>query len=181
VTIAGRFRHTGGGDALLDRAAAVSSLKGVRYWSKGKSQWQTFIEEAFALSSPAKAARRNDFTRAELTGGPVHFLQEDNTAGEVVYRLQVHEATPNRIVIGIDNVSTVRKFMMTILHPGDAQTLFFFDRESDDTWRAYAMMRISDKANGLATRSEGSSINRTVALYRHFTGIQTDKDPPAAR
>jgi hypothetical protein len=182
VTIAGRFDHSGGAEAIVERIGRISALQGIRYWSKSKRQWRTFIEDAYALSNPDKSARRSDFSAAELrTGDPLVFFQEDNTAGKVVYRLRVHQVSQDRIVFSMENASTVKKFFMTILHPADAQTLVFLDRESDDVWRAYLIMRISDRASGLATRSPPSSINRALAYYRHYAGIRTDKDPPAAR
>jgi hypothetical protein len=182
VTIAGRFRHTGGAEGLMERFAQISRIKGVRYWSKTKGRWQTFIEDAFALSASNKDARRQDFTVPEIRGGaPAYLLQKDNTAGTAIYKLRVYEASSNRVIIGIDNASTVKKFMKTILHVNDAQTLYFFDRESNDVWRAYSIMRISDHASSLATGSPQSAINRAIAYYRYFTGTPTDKDPPAAR
>lgn len=181
VTIAGRFRHAGGTDSLVERFARISALDGVRYWSKTRGRWQTFIEDASALSAPERAARRKDFSPHEIRDATVYFLQEDNTAGTVVYGLRVYETSPNRLVIGIENTTSVKKFFKTILHPADAQTLYFFDRESSDTWRAYSIMRISDHASSLASGSPASMINRAMAFYRHYTGIATDRDPPAAR
>lgn len=157
-------------------------MKGVRYWSRTHNDWRTFIEDASALSSASAKARRKDFTNAELRRGePTYFLQADNVAGDAVYQLRVMEATPNRLVVAMDNVSTVKKYLMTILHPHDAQSVFFLDRESGDVWKMYAIMRIGDNANKLAAGNPGSAINRAVAFYRHFAGIRTDKDPPAAK
>jgi hypothetical protein len=166
----------------VQRLARISSLKGVRYWSKSKKQWQTFIEDASALSAPERGARRSDFSPQEIRGGArVHFLQRDNTAGDVIYRMQIHEASADRLVVGMDNAGTVKKFLMTILHPNDAQMLYFFDRESDDVWQLYSITRISDRASSLASGKPASSINRAMAVYRHLAGIPTDQNPPAAK
>jgi hypothetical protein len=182
VTIAGRFRHSGDADALLERYAQISKLQGVKYWSKTNGRWQTFIEDATALSAPDRKARRADFTPNEIRSGEtVHVFAKDNTAGNVVYRLRVHEASPNRIVVGMENATSVKKFMKTILHVNDAQTLYFLNRESSDVWSFYFIMRISDRASSLATGSPQSAINRAMAYYRHFAGIPTDMNPPAAK
>ncbi len=182
VTVSARFRHLGGADALISRVAAISGLKGIRYWSKTHGEWRTFIEDASALSAPDRAARRKDFSPDEIrAGAAVYFLQQDNVAGNVVYRLRVHESSPNRVVVGMENAGSVKKFFKTILHPTDAQMLYFFDRQSNDVWSFYGIMRVSDNASSLATGSPQSAINRAVAYYRHFAGIPTDKDPPAAK
>ena len=61
------------------------------------------------------------------------------------------------------------------------QSIYFLDRESENVWRYYAMMRIGKSANQTMTGNESSAINRAVAFYRFQVGIPTDQEPPAAR
>ena len=68
-----------------------------------------------------------------------------------------------------------------ILHPGDLQSMYFLDRESDSVWRYYSIVRTGKNANELISGNESSSVNRAVAFYRHMVGIPTDQEPPAAR
>jgi hypothetical protein len=73
----------------------------------------------------------------------------------------------------------VRYLLMSIFRPGDMQSITFLDRESQDVWRNYSIMRTSKNASRMAAGYEASSINREVAFYRYFAGIPTDKEPPA--
>jgi hypothetical protein len=68
-----------------------------------------------------------------------------------------------------------------MLRPGDLQSMYFLDRESDDVWRFYSVMRTGKNASGLIAGNEASSINRAVAFYRHLAKIPATQEPPGAR
>ena len=68
-----------------------------------------------------------------------------------------------------------------IFHPGDLQSMYFLDRESDNVWRYYSIVRTGKNASGLIAGNESSSANRAVAFYRHLVGIPTAQEPPGAR
>jgi hypothetical protein len=181
VTTGARFRYTSS-EALLRHIGAISQLAGMRYWSTSRRQWQVLVVGAHALKEAPWGAPRGDFTPEELTKGQtVNFEQEDNLAGKVIYRMHVMEASPEHFVFEVENVGTVRRFLLPIFHPGDLQTIYFLDRESADIWRFYSMVRTGTMANGLVAGSEASSINRAIAFYRHMVGIPTAQEPPAAR
>jgi hypothetical protein len=61
------------------------------------------------------------------------------------------------------------------------QSIYFLDRESDGVWRYYGMVRTGKNASRLTAGNASSAINRAVAFYRHFVGIPTAQEPPAAR
>jgi hypothetical protein len=75
----------------------------------------------------------------------------------------------------------MRYSFVTLFHPGDVQSVYFLDRESDNVWRYYNIARTGRNASRLATGHGSSSINRAVAFYRSLAGIPTDQEPPAAR
>jgi hypothetical protein len=70
---------------------------------------------------------------------------------------------------------------VTLFHPGEVQSIYFLDRESDNVWRYYSIARTGRNTSRLTTGHESSSINRAVAFYRSLAGIPTDQEPPAAR
>jgi hypothetical protein len=71
VALAARFSYGGSSDALLAHFGAISTLKGLRYWSVTEGGRRTLITSA----------------TAEL-----YFAQGDNrAAGDVVYRMRVGE------------------------------------------------------------------------------------------
>jgi hypothetical protein len=180
VTVA-RFRHSSGAEGLLRRIGAVSELSGIRYWSTTHKRWQTLIIDAFALSDATGDRRREDFSPGEMAEGKgLYFQQEDNLSGKAIYRMRVRSASPGRLVFDTENTGAVRFLRMPVFRPGGMQTITFLDRESQDVWRYYSIMRTSKDASRLAGGSEASSINRAVAFYRYLAGIPTDKEPPAS-
>ena len=182
VTIVARFRHTSEAESLVRHMGAISELGGVRYWSTTHKQWKTLIVDAHALTDSHPGQRREDFTPNELKAGSVlYFEQTDNLSGKATYRLHIAEVSADRLVFDVENVSTIRYFLITVLHPGEIQSVYFLDRESDSVWRYYSIMRTGKTANRRLAGNESSSINRAVAFYRHLVGIPTGQEPPAAR
>jgi hypothetical protein len=182
ITTAARFRYTSGSEGLLRHIGAISGLAGMRYWSTTHKQWQTLIVNAHALTGSQPAQRRRDFTLDEMKEGNMLYLEQvDNLSGAAIYRMHIAEASAARIVFDVENVTTMRYFFVTLFHPAEMQSIYFLDRESDDVWRYYSMVRTGRKAGRLATGHESSSINRAVAFYRSLAGIPADQEPPAAR
>jgi hypothetical protein len=182
ITTVARFRYASGTDGLLRRIGAISELAGMRYWSTTHQQWQTLIVSAHALTGPQPGRRRQDFTPDEMQEGKVLYLEQaDNLSGMAIYRMRIAEASADRLVFDLENVSVMRYFFVTLFHPGEMQSIYFLDRESPDVWRYYSIARTGRNASRLATGHESSSINRAVAFYRSLVGIPTDQEPPPAR
>ncbi|HKI13326.1 MAG TPA: DUF6675 family protein [Candidatus Acidoferrum sp.] len=182
VTTAARFRHTSETEGLLRHIGAISELAGMRYWSTTHKQWQTLVVDAYALTGLHSGQRREDFTADELKEGKVlYFEQVDNLSGKAIYRMHIAEASADRLVFDVENVSTMRYFFIPIFQPGEMQSIYFLDRESDNVWRYYSIVRTGKNANRLIAGNESSSINRAVAFYRYLVGIPADQEPPAAR
>jgi hypothetical protein len=182
VTTAARFRHTSGMEDLLLQSGAISSLAGMRYWSTTHKAWQTLIPDAYAVTSAQGDQRRKDFTLDELKAGNVlYFQQADNLSGKAIFRLHIAEATAARLVFDVANVTLMRYLIIPLFHPGEMQSIYYLDRESDEVWRYYSMARTGKNASSLTVGHEASWINRSVAFYRHVAGIPTAQEPPAAR
>ena len=181
IALAARFRYNAGAEGLLRRVGAISELAGMRYWSATHQQWQILIVSAYALTGAQPGNRRPDFAPNELKEGKALYLdQTDNLSGAAVYRIRVAEASADRIVFDVENVSVMRYMLLTLFDPGEMQSVYFLDRESDDVWRYYSLVRTGRNASRLATGHESSSINRAVAFYRFLAGIPADQEPPAA-
>jgi hypothetical protein len=181
VATVARFRHASGVEGLLRRIGAISGHTGIRYWSTTHKRWQTLIIDAHALSDATGDRRREDFSPGEMTeGGSLYFQQEDNLSGKAIYRMRIRSASPDRLVFDTENTGDVRYLRMPIFRPGGVQSITFLDRESQDIWRYYSIMRTSRNASRLTAGSEASSINRAAAFFRYLAGIPTDKEPPAS-
>jgi len=182
VTTVARFRDTSDADGLLRHIGAISALAGLRYWSTTHKRWQTLVEDAYALTGSQTGRRRADFTPDEMRQGQtLDFEQVDNLSGKAIYRMHVAEASANRIVYEVENVSAMHYLFLTVFHPGDIQSIYYLDRESDSVWRYYGIMRIGRNANQMIAGNPSSAVNRAVAFYRQLVGIPADQEPPAAR
>ena len=181
ITIAGRFRNGNDASAMMQHVGAISSLAGVKYWSTTHKKWRVLIAEASALQDADLNGRRGDFALDEMKEGKtLYFEQVDNLSGKGLYRMQIMKASGGQIIFEVENFSAIRRMLIPIFHPGDAQAVYFLERESEGVWRYYSIVRTGNKANGLVARNEASLINRAVALYRHLAGIPTDQEPAAA-
>jgi hypothetical protein len=182
VTTVARFRHTSDAGGVLRHIGAISDLAGMRYWSTTRKQWQTLILDAYALTGLQAGQRRKDFTPDEMKEGKVlYFEQVDNLSGKATYRLRIAEASTDRLVFDVENVSTMRYLFITLFGPGEMQSVYWLDRESENVWRYYSIVRTGKNANRMITGNERSAVNRAVAFYRCLAGIPTDQEPPAAR
>lgn len=183
VTVA-RF-HGPSVDVLLRHVGAISQLAGMRYWSTTHKRWETLVLDAHAVAGPAGPAserRREDFSSSEISEGEsVYFQQNDNLSGRAIYRLRVMSASPDRLVFETENISTLRYVLVPLFQPGEIQSFYFLGRESSGVWSYYNLTRMGKNANRLAVGHDASSINRAVAFFRHWAGIPTDQEPPAAR
>jgi len=182
VTTAARFRHTSEAEGLLRHIGAISELAGTRYWSTTHKRWQTLIVDAYALTGLQPGQRRANFTPDEMKEGNVLYYQQvDNLSGKAIYRMHIAEASADRLVFDVENVSTMRYLFITLFHPGEMQSIYFLDRESENVWRYYSIVRTGKNANGLVAGNGSSAVNRAVAFYRQLVGIPTGQEPPAAR
>src|SRR6202158_300684 len=182
VTIAARFTHSSETSGLFRQIGAISELAGMRYWSTTHKQWRTLIVDAYALTGLQSGRRRGDCTSDEIKEGKVlYFEQVDNLSGKAIYRMHIVEASDKRLVFDVENVSTMRHFLIPILHPGDLQSMYFLDRESDSVWRYYSIVRTGKNANGVTAGNESSPVNRAGEFYRLLVGIPTAQEPPVAR
>ena len=182
VVTVGRFRNPSGADGMLRRIGAISNLKGVLYWSTTHKQWQTLIVDAYATSGPPGDRRRQDFSPDEIAEGKyLYFQQADNLSGKANYRMRILSDSPDRLVFDTENITTMRYWLIPLFHPGEMQSIYFLERESQDVWCYYSIARTGKNANTLTAGHEASSVNRAVAFYRYLAGIPTDKEPPAAR
>ena len=182
VAVAGTFRNTDGGTALLSRFGAVSELLLVRYWSTTDHTWRPLVTAATALTKEVGGQPRADFTPAEFESGQdLYQSQTDSrSTNEVIYRMRLRERDSHHFLIETENVTPVRWWALTLYKSGDLRSLYYLDQRSPGIWSYYSLTKIGG-AGWLMTGHENSYINRVVALYRHIAGIPSDLEPPPAR
>ena len=183
VAVAGAIKHDGDIDVLLARIGAISGKSQVRYWSTTEKRWQPLVTEAFALSGPDAALKREDFTPAQFVKGQsLHYAQSDNrSSGQTVYRERVVVSERERLAIVSENITPVKMALITLFGAGDMQTAYFVERRGPGVWNFYSLTRTRMASSLMPIGSDASYINRAVAFYRLVAAIPTDQEPPAAR
>jgi hypothetical protein len=151
----------------------------MQYWSTTHKEWRTLIAEAHAVAGLENTEPRKDFSVCEIkNGAALYYEQTDNLSGKVLYRMDIVDASANRVVFRSENVSTIRYRFIPVLHPGELQSIYFMDRESDSVWRFYSLVRTGKNASGLISHNESSFVNRALAFYRHFVTIPPIQELP---
>lgn len=171
VALAGSFRDPDGLPDLLQRFGAQSRWRGLRYWSDTEQRWETLITDAAALRGPDSGSRRADFSARELLAGePLYVAQSDNrSSNAVVYRLQLRDGAPDRLVVTIENVSSVWLVLLPLFGPGDLSSIYFLDRLGPGLWGYYGLSAVRGGLIGPGGH-EASYVNRALAIYRLISG-----------
>lgn len=186
LAAAGRFRMSGDSATFASRLADISDMTDLVYWSATRDRWRNLFKEAVALSSFEADTERADFSADELIPEAELYygLAEDNPTTGVVYQLVIHERTPDRLVFETINVTALRAKLLfikpRIAAPGEFRQLYYVERETEDTWLYYSLVRMG-QAGSLAGTSEANYMNRAEGYFRYLTGQQMDREPPAAR
>jgi hypothetical protein len=172
VALAGCFADKRSTDDLLKRFGAISTLKGLKYWSVTDGGWRTLITSAEALDAPESGHSRPDFTLAEMKSGKdLYFAQQDNrTSEEVVYRMQVRDLSADGFVVAVENVTPVRSYMLTLFDPGELLSVHFVERESPGIYRYYGLAFAGESLASSIALPQASYVNRALALYGQLTG-----------
>ena len=183
VAVSGSFRHAGEAGELLQRFGTVSALRQIRYWSVSDARWRPLIDDAAALGGPDAKLRRRDFARTELAvGSAVYFEQaESRLSTPVIYRMRILEFGADRLAVEIENASAIGIAVIDIAPPGSTRAVHYFARREPGVWGYYGLAFAAQEPGLFLRVRDASLVNRAVAYFRHFAGIPTDREPPAAR
>ena len=171
IAVAGRIPASDA-TALRARLGAISTSRGMKYWSVTESAWRELIKDAAALTA-VQGGRREDFAPAELTeGATLYFVEQDNRSdGPVTYAMHVIESKPDRLVVDTENVTPIRALLATLFPPHAMRTAYILTRIDSGTWGFYAISAATEHASGLVSLARSSYENRAKALFAHVAGV----------
>ena len=177
IALAGRFRHAGSVEDIASRIGAISSTRGLTYWSTTEQRWRVLISEAFALEGPDADMARPNFTADEILSGQTLFFVQNDTrsTGINIYGITAHSADRDHLSFRIINITPVRLWFLTLFKPRTLLSVHFVERLDRDVWSYYG---ISAVKSGPVDGHEKSFINRKAAFYRFLIGEPTDQAPP---
>jgi hypothetical protein len=174
AAVVGTFQAAGM-DAVLSRIGAISTYKGMHYWSVTDNRLEPLIKSAFAVEGSPPNNMRSDYTPAEIqVGRDLFFTEQDNRSSDpVLYRMKVIERSPDRIVVDIANANKVRRFLLTLFEPGDLHTALFISVTPDGIWTCYALSGFRPTTLTGLLDNHKSQVNRLLALYGHIAELDT--------
>ncbi len=159
-------------NALLERIGAVSSLKGMRYWSVTDHRLQTLITNSFAVLLAQPNQPRPDYALGEFqVGQELYFSEQDNRLPDpVIYRLRILERDEHHFVIDITNVTAAKKLFLTLLSPGDVRTIIFVSDTKEGRWTCYGLSGVHASKLASIVENPKSQLNRLLAFYGFISG-----------
>jgi hypothetical protein len=178
IAVAGRIEASDAA-AVLSRFGAISTSRGLFYWSVTENAWRVLIKDSSALSS-ARGGRRDDFAPSEFReGATLHFVEEDNRSEEpVTYVMHVLESKSDRILLETENVTPIKALLATLFPPATLRTAYIVTRIDSHTWGLYVISAATEGASGFVSLAKTSYENRARALFAHFAGIAIAHDKP---
>ncbi len=189
IETTGKFFHEESIDDIIIKFGRISEFKEILYWSHTRNTWRELIPDAFAINDISLNEKRIDFSLEELrSNSKLYYWQRENTpVGEVIYEMTIAIHSKNKIEVRIQNATTIKRRRIKLLNPGEYQFLYIIERDVENLWNYYSLMRSAAPSNPLInlvwpllTDGNNSYINRTVSQFRFLSGLPTDKEPPAA-
>jgi hypothetical protein len=173
LAASGRLNGQGIATRALARLGRISLLSGLRYWSVSRDRWTILVEQAYALRQPDQQSRRPDFRPEELdTGRDYYYWQhEPTTSGSAIYSFRLLERSPGRLVVSVRNTTATRRFGLTLLPAGEAESLYFIERLADGDWGYYQLTRLGHGRLDWLAIPRASYANRANALFRHLAEL----------
>ena len=162
---------------MLLRFGAVSTLKGMPYWSFSDKKRAMLIRESYAIDRPASMRPRADFSLAELrSGADLFFVHSDNRSNALVpYRLHLQHSGPDGFTAHVENAGDIRYMGLTMVAAQEMQWVVRLERLAAGRWGYRSLLAMQHL--GLLGRAEQhrlSNLSRCVALFDLLAGRQTE-------
>jgi hypothetical protein len=116
--MAGDLGSAAGMLRIYNSLHAVSTLKGITYWSASRKQERVLFTESFAIASPGQVTRIADPVFQQVPAEDVLYtFQQDQTYGKNTYS-QRFTAAPDHLLVRIHNTSKVTVALIPLVQPG---------------------------------------------------------------
>ena len=126
------------------------------------------LKDAYALAARS-TGRLQDFKPDELKEGMVfYFEQSANLSGKAIYRAHIGQASEDKLVFDIENVSEMRYLFVALFHSGEMQSIYFWASSEKFVGHRFAPIAAGSSARGAANPalSRGFSFLLFVADHR---------------
>ena len=102
---------------LYNALHAVSTMKGVTYWSLSRGKQQVLFLQSYVISSPSRPDRLPDLVFTEVPAiQEIFTFQEDNSFGKNTYSEQF-TALADHFLVKTENLSAITFLLVPIIQP----------------------------------------------------------------
>jgi hypothetical protein len=157
---------------------AVSSMRGITYYSVTRGRREVLFSKSYAISSPAERKKIEDPVFSEIPGDDVLYTwQEDNSFGGIPYQESFQYRT-DHLVAKIENLSTISLFILPLVTPHNLLSLVVvIPVDNDLLFYGVAGLRTSMPIGDRHSREE-SLANRLIAMADWLKGrLSTPRAP----
>jgi hypothetical protein len=155
---------------LFNQLVALSTLKGIQYYSESRKAMRIFYESSTVIDDPAKKNPQPDplFTDCpdSLT---LYARQKDLTFGDNIYRFEYHTGS-GVIYFSQENISSMNAGIIPAISKNKFRTVMAVI-DAGDTLSIYAAaMAKTVSVPGMGERIGASFTNRVKAILKWFVG-----------
>lgn len=149
---------------------AVSSMKGIEYYSASRKKMRTLFAESYAIADPQTPSPQPDPVVDRIPSDTiVYMFQEDLTFGKNLYRSRLRY-TGEYFLVETTNLTTMRYLLMPMVQPEASYTLTVLVPVGNRILFYGASGARTLRLLGLERSKEESFYNRLQALYGWFAG-----------
>lgn len=151
---------------------SISKMKGVQYYSNGDKKWETLYHKSNLIDSLKNKKAIPDDLEGSADGKSFYCLQEDNSFGTCVYKLeylQRDRESPNEVSVCFTNAESLKYGPITAVKPGNMK-INLVVTEQDTFYLVYMLVKVKyPSVPFLESRLNRSFNARVDAIYKWFS------------
>ena len=151
---------------------SISKMKGVQYYSNGDKKWETLYHKSNLIDSLKNKKAIPDDLEGSADGKSFYCLQEDNSFGTCVYKLeylQRDKEQPNEVSVCFTNAESLKYGPITAVKPGNMK-INLVVTEQDTFYLVYMLVQVKyPSVPFLESRLNRSFNARVDAIYKWFS------------
>lgn len=154
---------------------SLSTLSGIEYFSASRNRMRTYLYEAYRIDTPANRKPLADPVMRTLPREEhIYAFLKDSSLGSYIANVN-YTYREDYFVMAINNVTTLRRFLIPIARPGKMRTyILLIPRDNEILFYGLAFVKSFDPF-GTAQDREESFYNRLIALSKWFkTQLEQD-------
>lgn len=158
-------------NAVSKVVRSISKMKGMQYYSNGDKKWETLYHKSNLIDSLKTKRAIPDDLQGSANGKSYYCIQEDNSFGTCVYKLDYlqREGNLNEVSVCFTNAEPLKYGPITAVKPGNVK-INLVVTEQDSYYIVYMFVQAKyPSIPFLESRLNRSFNARVDAIYKWFT------------